>query len=451
MRATDERGISYWLGSAALAIAVMASACGDGVAPVSECAAQHRLPGGEPCDIEEPECQAQVFAALRCVRGGTTELPPVRVISQEQYIEESTPPPESETTSEVDHWSRALALLELLPAESSVQAEGARESIANVIAYYSGWYRDITIIEQPDDDPEQAVDVLAHELAHALQDRATGSLALAERSGNMVDLGLALTTFREGEAELMEDLAHSALFNVPLHEMDLHRTYDWELRWDRGEALLSPSPYSSVRWMTYEIGAQYLLDVYEAGGPEAIDALWKQPPLTMVRWMVGPERANAPDAQWEQPFTCLPLLTPEGYRWSHADALGALVLYAFAGVHDGVPERSAEAAWRLAEGWRGDRYRVYADEAGHTALLWQVRMASEAQAEALAVAMARLEAPHRVFRDAREITLLSADDPELFDAWTKGRSCDAPEREVSDAAEAAEAGAAHGPRAPDHD
>ncbi|MDD9946087.1 MAG: hypothetical protein OXU20_33895 [Myxococcales bacterium] len=94
------------------------------------------------------------------------------------------------------------------------------------------------------------------------------------------------------------------------------------------------------------------------------------------------------------------------------------------GLHDGQQLRSGARSWNVALGWRGDRYRVFSNEAGDTALGWQIRMNTPAALDAVLAAFERLAAPHElIVEDGLEVTLLVGPDAGMLRAWRDRWEC----------------------------
>lgn len=407
----------------------MLAACTDHGGPC----AKHRFANGRACDIRDTSCQVQIFEAVRCVRGTEGTLPSVRVIDADTYRQELMPGPEAdpdpdtseETEAPTDHWSASLALLGLLPEDTTARAARTAEALDWVTAFYSALYRDVTIIDRGEPrEPEDNVTLLAHEFVHALQDEVSGSEELSERGSRNDDAILARTALSEGEATLVEDLAYAALFDLSPHDLYPTEYYEYRLRWARNVALRADAPYPVIRRIGYGMGAKYLWALREEEGQAAIAALWDNPPATTVRWMAGHDASPEGSTQWEVPFDCNGPRAPTGYIWSSSDALGALTLAIVVGLHDGQQLRSGARSWNVALGWRGDRYRVFSNEAGDTALGWQIRMNTPAALDAVLAAFERLAAPHElIVEDGLEVTLLVGPDAGMLRAWRDGWKC----------------------------
>ncbi|MDD9946086.1 MAG: hypothetical protein OXU20_33890 [Myxococcales bacterium] len=228
----------------------MLAACTDHGGPC----AKHRFANGRACDIRDTSCQVQIFEAVRCVRGTEGTLPSVRVIDADTYRQELMPGPEAdpdpdtseETEAPTDHWSASLALLGLLPEDTTARAARTAEALDWVTAFYSALYRDVTIIDRGEPrEPEDNVTLLAHEFVHALQDEVSGSEELSERGSRNDDAILARTALSEGEATLVEDLAYAALFDLSPHDLYPTEYYEYRLRWARNVALRADAPIRS--------------------------------------------------------------------------------------------------------------------------------------------------------------------------------------------------------------
>ena len=107
----------------------------------------------------------------------------------------------------------------------------------------------------------------------------------------------------------------------------------------------------------YSSGYRFVETLYDAGGFEAIDAAWADPPRS-TEHILHPERYLAGDAP--QIVTLPPLTDTLGVGWEllEDDILGEFFLREYLDQ-----QLAAAVAERAAEGWGGDRYAVYWNEA----------------------------------------------------------------------------------------
>lgn len=194
----------------------------------------------------------------------------------------------------------------------------------------------------------------AHEFVHALQDQHYDLDALTDDSRDS-EARAAVRALAEGEAELVQylylfenDYFDRAEVEAILN--DPEQTDDSYLR-DLPAVLVDnlAFPYTS--------GVEFVLDLYREGGFAAIDAAWADPPLSTEQ-ILHPERYQAGDRP--QLVALAPLTDTLGAGWAQVDAdiLGEFFLREY--LAQQLPPPVVE---RVATGWGGDSYAVYADEA----------------------------------------------------------------------------------------
>jgi hypothetical protein len=165
----------------------------------------------------------------------------------------------------------------------------------------------------------------------------------------------------------------------------------------------------------YVDGLGFVSHLHGAGGWAGVDAAHHTPP-TSSEQILHPERYVAGQVPEALSLPELGALAAAGYRLVDEDTLGELEL----GVYFGLGAERSEAR-RAADGWGGDRLRVYRHEDGKTAVVWATVWDDEAEAqEAELVAgaiLAGLPAERRpgavVLRRGRVLLLLTDLEPAL--------------------------------------
>ncbi len=194
----------------------------------------------------------------------------------------------------------------------------------------------------------------AHEFVHALQDQHYDLDALTDDSVDS-EARAAVRALAEGEAELVQflyltqgDYFSEAEVNEILADM---QQSDATLPEDVPPILLSNLAFP------YDSGSRFVERLYRAGGFEAIDAAWANPPRSTEQ-ILHPERYLAGDAP--ELVSLAPLTDTLGAGWQQVatDIMGEFFLREY--LDQQLPATAAE---RAAMGWGGDRYAVYWNEA----------------------------------------------------------------------------------------
>lgn len=368
-----------WLG---LSAALVACSSNDHPGPV---AVERPLPecshlDHSTCDTRDAECQKRLLALAGCVYGvATTPEVPVRVVSEQQLIDEldgaSSEEPSAEDAADLRHIERTFVDLRLLQAGDLTEGGGSTAQIvANIDGVYQGAERGIALVDRGSARADADADaLLLHEFVHAIQDAEQGLDAWRERYSTSTDTSLALRSVTEGQAtyaQLRVLLAMTGL-DVALTDWDrVLRNFRDQLVSD---AFADPSPFfASVTTFPYAYGATsaYL------SWPDH-EAQFAAPPLTTLEVLSHDAGAtfDPPDAlDLEAP-------TPDGdFRFVDGDALGAFQL-ALSAHQLGL---DVDAALALALAWRGDALFIYAGPDEQTVWMWMLELGNAQQARKLA-------------------------------------------------------------------
>lgn len=338
-----------------------------------------RMPGCEqidsaPCDTMQPGCQQVRLELAACLRGSEPgELPPVTLWTEQQYGDALTALLAESPRPTPDHYERALSLLHLVEPGAFSPGPAVMNQVSWVWGFYDPEERDITIIDhgQPaDDDTSNAL--LLHELVHALQDRDVTLRAFHEEHDGSFDAMLASTSIVEGEAELHESHYVAALLGLDPTQVDWREHFTNRIANGDKWVLEQSSPLVATRSdFPYAYGQRFVDFAWQAGGHQALLALFAAPPTSTQVLLASTDAPNAS-------FTPVELVAPTAPSdWSFVadDTLGAWALYLVLTRSATTPDVRAAA---LA--WRGDRLSIYSGPTTDTALAWQLELGDEASA-----------------------------------------------------------------------
>lgn len=337
------------------------------------------------CDIRDAACETRIAGLAACLRGSQPLDVHVDVLTEDEYTQQTLDAIANQPPSQLYHFYRVLALLKISAGRVGTLSAGVGAQVKQLAGVYEPDKKRIVIVDHGMPADSAFVDgVLLHESIHALQDADYDLSAWFKAHGNdTFDRTLALKSIVEGEARFYEMRA-----SVPFHG-DNPRTYNYSRYFgDARQAILSdvlqsPSPYDdSFLTFPYAMGASLIDAAWLAGGPPAVDPLWASPPLTTQRVMaevLQPSSAQKTTIGIDDP-------QPSGLSLDSQDALGAWGLTLFFSLQ-GADDGSAEAHG-LA--WRADHFWVYTDDAHREYGLWQLELASEAEAQAFDAAAAQL-------------------------------------------------------------
>jgi hypothetical protein len=330
-------------------------------------------PEATVCDVAERDCQQQIMRAVSCLRGGEVELPPVSVVTESELSmiigQRRDVDPEEERAYAL--WNRGLSLLNLAPADYSLESSQA-DMVSEIAAVYFSDTKEIVVVDRGESLADRrAVEVFAHEVVHALQDADYDLRAYKERWSVGYDAARAVDGIVEGEAVLYQLLISLQLEGLSPTEVDWQRYFE---RW-RGETLElaeqdeAPVAMADLRF-PYAFGGGYVTQFYLAGGREAVDALISRPPLTTREVMFGPLADTQPEAEADFWSRAVPALG-DPFELISASSLGAWISRVFAARMGISVDQRLSAAERLLD----DVVSIQADEAsGQVVAAWRVRM-----------------------------------------------------------------------------
>jgi hypothetical protein len=256
---------------------------------------------------------------------------------------------------------RALVILGFIEPGTNIanlQSDILGEQVAG---YYDPETAAMVVVRSDDAENLSANDELtfAHEVVHALQDQ---HFDLRSVQGDLEELTddeyLAINALIEGDATVAQVL-------YMIENPGLLRAVERELTEYESPTLdAAPLFYSETLLFPYDAGSFFVMDMYQEGGWEAVDAMFAAPPTTTEQ-ILHPEKYI--DGEEAIPVTVPDLLPALGDEWSVIDdnSMGEFIIDVFL-RNGGARNRVAREA---SEGWGGDAYLVVGNE-DETALAW---------------------------------------------------------------------------------
>ncbi len=380
------------------------------------------------CDITHPDCQQDIYYADLRLRGDGYDffsgVPPIRTIDEPTFRNELE---KEEAEAEQQRlptpwWDAALSLLGLVPSTGDTQGASIDNQVKMTAAYYSLKNRNVTVVSHPElnVDASQNMNILAHELVHALQDSEM-DLHLQPQSS---DENFAHKALIEGDASLYQRLFEA---EVPGYHTAYPDPLAYFSRWrddylsddttlPDSFASLGP-PFFAAGWLVYPLGGVWLADRWDKGGNSAVRHAYGQAPQRSLGYLMGP--GVAPPAS--QDITCEPAVADEFKNKGHAyglDSFGAVYFFAYLmGWH--VPSSESLSSSLL---WRYDLIFVYYNQSTQkTALTWRIELASPLPDSVLAL-LTTPDGP-RVVQDRSTLLITASDDPSFLAAGNPWAAC----------------------------
>jgi hypothetical protein len=298
----------------------------------------------------------------------------MRVISKAQYraeLEASRSVPDGR----FDYYTAALKLLHLIDPNEA--PEGKLDFDAEfAAALYTPATASITIIDRGSEtDRQQDVDILAHELVHAAQDRDIG-FARLQHGFQTAEQFNALGTVIEGEARWYEYLINLKQRGLGVDDIDWPAHYGKVIATERTGVAESPSPIRPAQVaLRYALGASYFTSAYVAGGPLAVRRAFRDRPTATAAFMTPPMQPREPVAS----LSCSERAVPADFELQFTEHLGGYGAFAFGTRVFEV----ASDAWQFASELSGDWLALYTSASDQVTLLWTLQFRTATAAEAL--------------------------------------------------------------------
>ena len=245
-----------------------------------------------------------------------------------------------------------------------------------VAGYYDATADEIVVVADADQIDTRT---LAHELVHALQDQHFGARPTDSR-----DARAAVTGLREGDARYVDTLyaercgTEWSCLQSP--DDDTGTDYDRDL--------------FAMVYQPYADGAQFVHELRQRGGWDAVDAAYADPPTTT-------EQTIHPDSYPDETAVSVTVTDRSSGEWQPVPGaenetlgeLGAYVTLLASGAVDTATHDSSDGPYSprnyshpATTGWAGDTFVPYTDDNDRAGYVWKLRWDSPADARAFAAA-----------------------------------------------------------------
>ena len=336
----------------------------------------------DECSISNRACQTMILEITACVRGDDVPpLPPIRQITREQLRDElraetNSSLMDADEAAQLSNASleKALEALRLLKVEGSLADASVDGQAANIAAFYRPDKKDITVISDTTMERLTAMNELAHEYTHYLQDRA-GQLEMLTSDPGTVDKGMARRALIEGEATVTSYPGVGADGWRARERCPLSDLFDSLEESIAKSTNASQSPLvHATSMLLYGLGSRAIEQAWEQGGRAGVDALFDEPPESALEWVA--DRYAAGYAGMQE-LECNPPLPPDGFELVGVDGFGLVGVYSLLGTQN-------SASLDVASDWRQDLLAVYRAQAaavsGEPSVLavWRIRFADQA-------------------------------------------------------------------------
>jgi hypothetical protein len=310
-----------------------------------------------------------------------------------------------------------MKALGLLPRELDLKATQIKLLTEQIAAFYDTRTKTMHLIREPEAktkkgpsflerllgqtgrfDKDENKGIIAHELTHALADQNFDMEALQDAAKGDDDRSAALVALVEGEAFLtmmgaqISDWDGSKIAKLPAEDLDRTMSFMSPLMGILGGPSLREVPpiLSESLMFSYLRGIVFCAHLTNDGGWSALDAAYREPPLSTEQ-ILHPEKYRAqPDAP-----TAIDLGTLDpGRGWTEVvrNVVGEMQMGVLLRRHGGK---------KAAAGWDGDTFAAFESPADRLGLVWLSTWDTEADAREFAEGYARFQT-----------TKLGPDEPE---------------------------------------
>ena len=201
-----------------------------------------------------------------------------------------------------------------------------------------------------------------HEYAHALQDQRFDLGALAKRTSesNNLDFQLSQSALVEGDASFvtLDYLLEQWRESSAAVEHELEATKPRETA-----ELDSPAILYAISEFKYEIGKDFVTELWIQRGWRGVDRAYSDNPPQTSEQILHPERYLAGEGALPVAMPEHSALIEEGWRIGYDNAVGEFIL------RQHLESRRLAGSHRLADGWGGDRLRIFTSDKGED-MIW---------------------------------------------------------------------------------
>lgn len=313
--------------------------------------------------------------------------------------------------------TKAGAMLGLYPPNFEL----AEVAIGMLKRELGGFYdlrkKDLVIVQLPlakganitRDQKIETIDVIAHELTHALQDQNFNIGATLVQARDDDDRSVAMSAVVEGDATLAAFGFVAGRIDDQVLDVFVKHIPDMEKEF-AGKTREVPLGVREPFIFTYMYGARFVAEAYHRNGWNGVNALYAHPPQSTQQilnpWMYFDRSTSRPEVHLAGYEKVL-----KGWKRAEVSTLGELLLRVL--IQSTLGKDSSYVA--LANAWSGDSTVILARGESVT-ILWMVAFANAESAATFAAAYGNAldkingaHTAHRVERNGREVLVMVGD------------------------------------------
>ncbi|MFI5259951.1 MAG: hypothetical protein ACHQ01_10145 [Candidatus Limnocylindrales bacterium] len=413
-----------------LGLAVMAAACGSGIATAlpSGGASAGATPSSATPSAAGSTGQSDqaVYAtierqveALRELRPTSTVTP---VLLDSQGLRDWLTKANAAQTDHVAlaNESRLFADLGLIPAGSSLEQMELDLEAGQVVGFYDPVSKGLYVLSQSGGvGPTQKL-TFSHEYTHALQDQNFGLDKLATSTADEGDRDLARIALPEGDATLLMTM----WMQQNLSMVELLQVAGESLSGPQSDQLAkAPEILRQTLTFPYDQGLAFVQGIYSTGGWAAVDKLYASPPDSTSQ-ILHPELYAAGVKPVALTVPPAPASLGSGWKLTMQDTLGEFQLGVW--LEGQNPTSAATTAAQSATStWAGDRVGLYESPDGAWAVVldtaWRTAGGEAAFVQAATPKTAGLPGPAVVCANGNDVGVYVASTVNALEAFAPCR------------------------------
>jgi hypothetical protein len=375
-------------------------------------------PSGNPADLA---AYAQIESQVRALRGLAEKSPVTPVLLDSQGVRDWLT---RANDAQTDHQaladeSRLLIHLGLLPAGSSLEQMELDLQTGQVLGLYDPLSKGLYVLSQSGGVGVMEKLTFSHEYTHALQDQNFGLDNLAIDTPDQSDRDLARTAVPEGDAYM---LMAQWMFKY-LSPLEIVQVGAESLSESQADQLAkAPRILRETLLFPGLQGLSFVQGIYDAGGWEAVNALYADPPDSTSQ-ILHPDLY----ARRVRPVAVTVPAVPSslaGWKLTMQDTLGELELRTWLEGETPSAAQSQTAAAATSD-WGGDRVGLYEGPDGGWAVVlrtsWRTASGQTAFRAAATSKTGSLPGPAIVCADGSGAALYVASDVTALEAFAPCR------------------------------
>ena len=280
-----------------------------------------------------------------------TQDMPIFFISSERMAKNIRQSIEEEyTQEEADIDAEVFALLDFIEPGTNLKEAFADLYAGAVVGYYDTDTGEMFVLNDGDEPTPAAKYTLAHEIVHALQDKAFDLDAFLPEDEENGDLARAKMALVEGDAVL----ASTEYLQTHLTRSEWRQMYSA----GGGDTDLSEIPRALIEFLTfpYREGAAFVTAVHDSAGWDSVDAAFGDPPLS-TEHILHPDKYFAGELPVIVRLPKLASALGGGWETQEEGVLGEFVIALY--LENRLSKARAASA---AEFWGGDAYALIRNE-----------------------------------------------------------------------------------------